>query len=78
MTNKKQIEDPFPPNSTGCANIWKEYLETQEHNQLYDIIKHNFACLIKERLIYKHRDHFKNREIYPLSDDNWLIEGDKK
>lgn len=65
---KKDIEDPFAGNSIQCVNVWKEYLRSGVHNILYDVIKHNVACLIKERLIYKHKEHFENLELYPLID----------
>jgi len=74
---KKEIDDPFAGNSVQCVNVWKEYIRSGVHNILYDVIKHNIACLIKERLIHLNREHFENRKLYPLTSDGWFDEGEK-
>jgi len=67
-----EIHDPLKTNARKCVNIWHEYIRTKDHHVLSEAIQHNLACLIKERLIIKHKEIFADGTNFPLNDNGWL------
>lgn len=70
LIDRKQIPDlkifdPFNGNSGLCVSAWDNYKKTKDEQHLKDIVAHNVNCLLKEALILKHRQFFR---------DNWVID----
>lgn len=72
IDQKINIKDIFGGDGLKCPIYWEKYLKTGEWQLIMDCVSHNINCLLKESLILKNHNYFK--ENFKIDKKGWLIE----
>lgn len=67
-----KVADVFGGDASLCIYYWEKYQDTGKIEFALKIVEHNINCLLKESVIQKNRDFFRN--TFKIDEKGWVVE----
>ena len=67
-----KIVDVFQGDASLCITKYNKFLETGKIEYALEIVKHNMNCVLKESVILKHQNYFRNN--YQVDERGWVVD----